>query len=492
MQKSYLIIGGLFTLILIVGVFLFLGKSDSVESDQASGVISDTYQISTQYVSLRYRTDNLLREASGYADYETWQAELNTLIAEWQTLEQNAVSLEQNATLLETQALSQKWLPRAQAAETYELSAIFDAAPAGKKIATLAKHLGTDAKTAYKLLQIEQAQIEADGWNEAGNTFKRLETQATVLKDACKVTTYVGTIVATGGLSAVAAGSTLTQAAIVVSGADLVLEVTSDAAQIGLGDDNKISSVINGVRVVTEPVSSILTITSLHENLATGFDKFNAVIVGLEQFNNAAQDGKIAGIKLPNSNQANKNNAKVAVSVLSPEEISVWLNENNASETKPDIIDSIITSAAAVTETTRNIDSITVSENNKVTESEQINQPITSTGCGVVGIWEGMMEWTGGASESESEMVVVYDFRADGTVVSDDDLMGTYACVDNNTVHMYEPDVIEDGYHEFALSGDTLTFVKIAGPDEEGTWSEVYAGEDFFGGKYLTLTLTRQ
>ncbi len=496
--KSILISLSLALLVLLGGYFFLSQETPTASSEQEQIVITETYRISVMYVSLRERTDTLLRSASTYPSFEVWQTELVSVIQDWQELETLAFALEKEADALVSSDTSLSLVPKAYASEQYELSAIFDAAPAGQKIKTLAKHLGTDAKTAYKLLQIEQAQIEADGWNEAGNTFKDLETKATVLKDACKVTTFVGTIVATGGLATVASASTLSQAAVVVSGADLVLEVTNDVAQIGLGDKNKISSVINDIRIVSEPVASVLTITSLHENIGTGFEKFNAVVVALEQFNNAAQEGKIAGVKLPVYKPGVQEKEPVVVSTLTPEEVSEWIQAQGGTETNPGEVSSSIQKALSIIEslpepsTQTETTPISVSESNTSAEAEASKDVSVSGACSVVGTWEGVMKWTSSANEPESEKLVIYTFATDGTVFLDDELMGTYDCINSTTVHIFKPDAEEDGYHEFSLSGDMLTFIKIAGPDEEGTWSEVFAGDDFFGGKYLTLTLERQ
>jgi len=82
-----------------------------------------------------------------------------------------------------------------------------------------------------------------------------------------------------GGASALATKSLLSQAAVVVGGADLVLEVSDDTAKIALGNNNKISKVISIARVVTEPLGTILTITDIPNNLVTKFEKFNVVML---------------------------------------------------------------------------------------------------------------------------------------------------------------------------------------------------------------------
>ncbi|PKM88566.1 hypothetical protein CVU83_01520 [Candidatus Falkowbacteria bacterium HGW-Falkowbacteria-2] len=265
--------------------------------------------ISVQYLDLRLRTDEILTQASSYNDYEDWEADLNTIIAEWADLESKATEFEEMAEkytknkkigLLNSFSL----LSTAQAITTQEINDIFDKAPAGKKLKTLAGHLGVDAKRAALILQQAQNQVQADAWNEAGDTFQKLESSAVAVKDTCKVIGFVGGIALTGGTAGLAAAGTATKVAVAVSGADLVLEVTQDAATIALGNNNKVSEFVADARVVTEPAAAILAITTIPQNIGTGLDKFNAAMLALDQFNSAAQDGKVVGIALPTANGA--------------------------------------------------------------------------------------------------------------------------------------------------------------------------------------------
>ncbi|HOZ03091.1 MAG TPA: hypothetical protein PKX78_01180, partial [Candidatus Woesebacteria bacterium] len=117
----------------------------------------------------------------------------------------------------------------------------------------------------------------------------------------CKVAGYVGGVVITGGAAGgFAAAGTLTQVTTMVVGVDLALEVTEDGAQIALGDKNKVSSFVKDIRTVTEPIASVLTITNIPNNLGTAYGKFESVMVGLEQFRESAQEGKVIGVDLRN------------------------------------------------------------------------------------------------------------------------------------------------------------------------------------------------
>lgn len=290
-------------------------------------ILEKTLSISREYISARYRTDNVLLNAKDYKDYKTWNDEMADVINEWIRIEKDAESLQSLSKKVAKEKNDFNFITPAFAYDKQEISNIFDSAPAGKKIATLAKHLGVDAKRAYKLLQQDQAQMEADSWNEAGDTFQKLETSATIIKDGCKVAGFVGSVALTGGTSALATGSTLAKAAVIVSGADLTLEITDDAAKIALGNNNKISSITNDIRKVTEPISTIITISDIPNNLSKNIDRFNATIVALDQFRGAAQEGKIIGIELP-SFTGGKTPKKIGVTTIKNEELEKWLNDN--------------------------------------------------------------------------------------------------------------------------------------------------------------------
>lgn len=456
------------------GLFYFLNKKNQPSIEQE--VYSKTIIISKEYISLRYQTNDLLVNAKNFKDYESWNLEMTKTLEAWEKLEKDSKELENIAGEIQKEKTSYGFVTKTLAYDKQEISDVFDKAPAGKKIATLAKHLGVDAKMAFKILQQDQNQVEADAWNEAGDTFQKLETSAIVIKDGCKVAGFIGGIAVTGGTSALAAGSTLTKMAVIVSGADLTLEVSSDGANIGLGNNNKISAVIDSARVITEPLSSILTITSIPENMATGFEKFGAVMVGLEQFNSAAQEGKVVGIQLP-AYTKDKTKPPIKVAVLNNEEIKKWLEEKgiNLEPEKVSEIEALLG----------------ISEKQKETENKEVVEESTTNGS-IVGVWEGIMYSTMGQNKEEEQENVIFTFKKNGTVeaLNKEYEFYTYARI-GDLVRLYEEEKT-DGYYEFALSGDSMTFIKLAGIDGQGKWSEVMAGGDFFGGKFLQLSLKKQ
>jgi len=332
MRKVYLAI---FVIAVLALSFYFFKKPNvSPEiakslSDRASQeLLRDTIGLSQEYLDLRWQSELILTTASSYSDYETWDEEMTELTLAWEAFERKSDTLGKDASIfIKDKKTTFHLVPIASAITAQEISNVFDRAPAGKKIKTLASHLGVDAKHAYAILKQAQAQMEADAWNEAGDVFQKLETAAIVIKDGCKVAGFVGGVIISGGTAGLAAASTATKAAVIVSGVDLTLEVTEDAANIALGNKNKVAELVGNVRVVTDPLATILNINSVPDNLASGFDKFNAVMLGLDQFRIAAQEGKVVGVNLPTyqGQVETTEKGKIEAAAMSEDEIDDWL-----------------------------------------------------------------------------------------------------------------------------------------------------------------------
>ena len=288
----------LVSFIIIFSVLAFFLFGNNKKTDQT--VYEDTLTISKEYLVLRYKTDNVLVNAKDYESYDDWNEKMTSIIQGWETLESKALKLEENANEMSEETTAFNFVQKAYAYTYAEVQAIVEKAPIGRQIRTLAQHLGVDAKRAQLILNQSQDMATREAWGEAGDVFEKLENQAIAVKDTCKVTVYVGGIVATGGAAGFATMGTVTQVTTVVVGVDLALEVTEDSAQIALGDRNKVSSFVKDVRTVTEPIASVLTITDIPNNLGSTYGKFDAVMVGLEQFRDTAQEGKVIGIDLKN------------------------------------------------------------------------------------------------------------------------------------------------------------------------------------------------
>ncbi len=300
LMKKILI--AIFLLILLIAGFGFFIATTTIGNlNKEEVVLEETYDISKEYFSLRYRTDTLLIDAEEYDNYTTWDQDMTVLIQDWNNLEKESQELERSASKTAEAVASRFTLVQsAHAYSAKEISNIYDKAPKFKGIATLANHLGVDAKRAQVILDKAQAEISSDIFSEEGDAFETLENTAIVVKDGCKVVGFVGGVVLTGGAAGFATVGTLAQVSTVIVGADLALEVTEDGAQIAFGDRNKISSFVKDVRTVTEPIATVLTITNIPSNLGSAYGRFDSVMVGMEQFRESAQEGKVVGIDLTN------------------------------------------------------------------------------------------------------------------------------------------------------------------------------------------------
>lgn len=316
----------------LVGFFLIRGNDKTEQI-----VYEDTLNISKQYLGLRYKTENVLVNAKEYESYDAWDTDVLSIIKEWEELEAKVLKLEENAEKISQEKTAFNFSSKAYAYDTKEVQAVIESAPAGKTIRTLAKHFGVDVKKAQLILNQSQDMATREAWGEAGDSFEKLENQAIVIKDSCKVAVYVGGVVATGGAAGFATAGTLAQVTVVATGVDLALEVTEDGAQIALGDKNKVSSFVKDVRTVTEPIATVLTIANIPSNLGKAIGKFEAVNVGLEEFRSTAQEGKVIGIDLKNfeyhpSFQVIKNTkypGELTIAELEMAEVEDWIKSIN-------------------------------------------------------------------------------------------------------------------------------------------------------------------
>ena len=482
-------------LIIIVAFFVFIGagvfflsyfqRNDTKEQS----VLEQTLNISRNYLALRYRTDNVLINAKNFGSYDEWNQKMSIIINDWKTLEDNAVNLHQQAEKLPADDISIRLKTSVYAYDRNEISDVFDKAPVGKKIATLAKYLGVDAKRAQMILNQDQDQVTADAWNNAGDTLQKLETSAVVIKDGCKVAGFVGTTVLTGGSAALMTGSTLAKTAVIVSGADLTLEIGSDAATIALGNNNRVSAIANDARKITEPLSGILTISSMPGNLTKGIEKLNAITFTAEQINSGVQDGKIIGIEIPevkielNNKFENikKYKSPVYISKINPDEVDKWLEENNINsqiETKEEI------------ESALKLEVINA-ENKKNNEEKKQNMNIDNNQNLEGTYWKGVLvNVSGGDNKTRSNNFEV-TFGKNGSCVmgdmGEDTETSSYSwSQEGNNIKIFGENK-ESGYYVFEMTGDTMVFSKIV---VEG--KDVVAGSEFMGGKAPVGTLYKQ
>ncbi len=485
-----LIIAVFLILVLALGVFLFFNRSQKINQEQI--LLEAILSISKEYITLRYKTDNVLIMAKSFENYNEWNKEILDIIEKWESLEKNASTLKKLAGKMAEEKINFNFISQIFAYNKQEISAVFDKAPAGKKIKTLANFLGVDAKKAFQILKQDQAQVEADAWNEAGDTFQFLENQAIVIKNASKITVFVGTIALTGGTAAIVSGSALSQAAVVVSGADLTLEITDDAAKIALGDKNKISTIVGDARKITEPAGAILMVSTLPTNLVKGIDKLSAVVFGADQLNSTIQSGSVIGIKLP-IYEKNKSSQNIEVSVLEKKEMNEWLKEQGISdiiETTEEIEKILeINQLGEFIDIIENSTPMATSEIEIEKDKEQVNYDNNSQ---ISGVWEGLLRYTPSQTSGEIQTEYIIKLNNDGIVsdIGNGKVFSTWIKEGNKIKLFFKEN--SESYYEFALSEEALTFTKLAGVNSEGEWQEDFAGEDFFGGKFYEILLNKQ
>ncbi|MBU1117787.1 hypothetical protein KKD37_02380 [Patescibacteria group bacterium] len=317
---------GVILLTISISAFYFLSNQKDSLNDPKQEVLSQTLSISKQYTSLRYRTENVLEKAKEYGDYDKWNQDMSAIIEDWQALEVEILKLEENADKLASEKTTLNFVKDIYAFDSVEVQKVIESAPMGRQVRTLAKHFGVDVKMAQLILNQTQDLVTREAYGEEGDVFETCEQNSMRIKNGAKVTVFVGGVVLTGGASAVAASGVVAKTALVVSGADLVLEVADDEAKIALGDKNKVSEMVGKVRTVTEPAASILTIVNLPGNVSKAMEKVSALSFAGDQIRSVVQDEKILGISIKTDE---KGEVKAVVSGLTETELTEWKKENN-------------------------------------------------------------------------------------------------------------------------------------------------------------------
>lgn len=475
----------------ILGISLFMSRDRSEEQ-----VLESTYYLSKEYLLLRQQTDNILINAESYPDHASWDKDMSELIKAWNEYENKVKSLEEEAAQeSESTALNFNLVDTANAYTAKEINDIYDKAPKFKGIATLAKHLGVDAKRAQLILNQVQDETSADIFIEEGDAFENLEHQAIVVKDGCKVVGFVGGVVLTGGTAGIATAGVLTKATIVVTGVDLALEVTEDGAQIALGDKNKISSFVGDVRTVTEPIANVMTITNIPASLGTGFGKFDSVMVGLESFRESAQEGKVVGVDLTNFEYQKpfqrirqaKYPGAVSAAEMEKAEVEAWLaslNKKYVPMTEAEIKEFLASTepveAPQQEEQKKSADQNKNESNNQADGKNDGDSPENNfTGI----TWKGSLQSVSGGNNEEQSTEFEFVLNSDGTVSGN-----------NFKNWKQEGDVVklfgEDealGHYEFKVNSSSLVLTKMVIGEEV-----IEPGQEYMGGFAPSGSLRKQ
>lgn len=465
-MKKKLTIAIIGIIVVVAAILLLSNKKSSDVSGQA--MFEQTYAVSTEYLSLRYQTENVLEKAESFGDYDSWKAKMDEIIKGWKELEQEAATLEKVAGDFANEKVGLELIPSALAYDNQEINKIIDSAPAGKKIMTLAKHLGTDAKHAQLILNQTQDEISREAYGEEGDVFEKCEQNSMRIKNGAKVAGFVGGVVLSGGTSAIVASGALATTATVVVGADLVLEVTDDEARIALGDKNKVSEMVSGIRTVTEPAAAILTLANIPGNLSKGIDKLSAVSFGADQIKSVIQDEKLLGISIKTDE---KGEVKAAVAGLTEEEVPVWREDNQApksTESAEEIISNAKMAAAKMVIEKGSETKKTADKENDTKKTDDVEEN------GIAGSgWEGTLSSMSGGDNQKRTIDFDFVLNKDGSVSG-----GTFKKWQQagDRIKLYGEDEAI-GYYEFKVSNHGLLLTKIVIGEEV-----IQPGQEYMGG----------
>ena len=278
-----------------------------------------TVDVSLLYGDVLNKTDGMV-EMAEVLDFESFNIYMDNLIAEWKLIDRMSSELWGVADDIVEQEKDEVSFHIFESVFAYydkkEITRIFDAAPAGKKIKTLAEQLGVSAKRAYQILKMSQEELKAEAWDEAGDKLETLENGARAVKDVCKVTYYVAGAVVSGGATTV-----LGQAAFYVSGADLLLEIGDDFAKIALGYDNNVTIIVDNMRTVTKPASTFLAFSNILSSTGKPVEILDACVFTSDQIVGIAYDKEVMGINIDTIQQTVQT---LAIPIEDKEE---WLKE---------------------------------------------------------------------------------------------------------------------------------------------------------------------
>jgi len=158
---------------------------------------------------------------------------------------------------------------------------------------TLGNQLGVDAGTAKDMLKQAKtinegsaAVSEADKWAWWSDFHDAGMKSAQATKTGCKAALLVTGTIATGG----AVGAVATTA-LVVKGADAVVEVGATASTILLGEDHSVTTTLKDVQAYTAPAAAIAGLVTL--DFSTAADKISSIDYIAHSLRDYLQDDKI-------------------------------------------------------------------------------------------------------------------------------------------------------------------------------------------------------
>ena len=170
-------------------------------------------------------------------------------------------------------------------------------------VGTLAKQLGVDSKTAGEMLKQAKtinegaaAESAAFWWGLGGDAADYGMKTAMATSTGCKVSLIVLGTVASGGVAGVVAEGALATTALIVSGADAIIEVAATTSTIVLGENNSVTATLNEVQDYIAPVAAVTGLLTLNVSKAEKAGEAIAYIGGsLVDF---FQNDKLVGVDI--------------------------------------------------------------------------------------------------------------------------------------------------------------------------------------------------
>lgn len=172
----------------------------------------------------------------------------------------------------------------------------FDEAPYGKGIATLASQMNTDAKTAYKQLQMAQDILVGAAYEDFADTADAAYKTAKVLKTTGTAASLVISVATCGGSTGLAA--VMENGGIVMNGVNTVLEVGQLESMFIVGENGKTTLALEDIENKLAPISSafgLYGITTASYDKYLNADLCNAFTYLAGSVYDYCQDGKIMG-----------------------------------------------------------------------------------------------------------------------------------------------------------------------------------------------------
>ncbi|MDA3847642.1 MAG: zinc ribbon domain-containing protein [Vallitaleaceae bacterium] len=285
-------------------------------------------QLSEMYIEATELTEEIYSTDPLTTSYEDWKDDLDEAMDLWEQIEDYSATfsdLLDEADYKTGLDLDLHFGSTAYAYTKEEVTAFYDNAPKGTgkmRIELLAENLGVSAEKAFAILKMSNDQLEAEAWNDAGDTFEKLEQGATAIKAVSDVAVAVGAAVATGGT--VGTVSLVGKGVAIIKNADLVLGVAGDMAFVVMGEDAENNAIVANINAIKDYTGVVASVDDL---ICIDTDSISDVaIYTVKGLNDYLQNDQILGIDLSDIDQKDES---LKVSLLGDDEIGDYIDDNN-------------------------------------------------------------------------------------------------------------------------------------------------------------------